>query len=339
MNPLYHRCPTKPHAICGQRWPRGFTLIELLVVIAIITLLISILLPTLSGAREQGMRVKSRAIMKAIGEGAEMYSSWCLTNSDNEMRVRNGYPPSAEGENPTEDGTQDITGAHWIALYLMGKDGNGYAHRNSAGMDLQDPGNVAEQVSWYEFDADGDPIVDRLGPYAEGLKMVQTKNLPQAGDNPSIIKDQEEKVFVDAFGYPILYYVADAMQAQRPKALVATYGVVGSGSGIYNFRDNGLFTGQCQGTLTSPQACSLPKWDFGAGTDHVIEYFGPNPADPDTIRDAADCFQYYILNHELYLSSPDPDDPVAKPHRTDSFILISAGKDARYGTNDDVNNF
>lgn len=51
----------------------AFTLIELLVVVAIIALLISILLPSLSRAREQGRTVKCITNLKSIGNAAHMY--------------------------------------------------------------------------------------------------------------------------------------------------------------------------------------------------------------------------------------------------------------------------
>lgn len=54
---------------------RGFTLIELLVVVAIIALLISILLPSLQGAREQAKRAKCLSNMKGIAQASVAYSS------------------------------------------------------------------------------------------------------------------------------------------------------------------------------------------------------------------------------------------------------------------------
>ena len=70
---------------------KGFTLIELLVVIAIIALLLSILLPALTNAKEQGKRMVCLSNLK------QMTLGWIMYSNDNDDKLvepwARNYPP------------------------------------------------------------------------------------------------------------------------------------------------------------------------------------------------------------------------------------------------------
>ncbi len=68
---------------------RGFTLIELLVVLAIIAILAALLLPSLSKAKEQGLRASCLSNAHQIGLGVQMYAN------DDVQYFPDPGPPSA----------------------------------------------------------------------------------------------------------------------------------------------------------------------------------------------------------------------------------------------------
>lgn len=327
---------------------RGFTLIELLTVIAIIALLIGILVPSLAKARDAAKRVKTQATMKGIGSSLELF----VAENDRDL-YGNVYPMAGPAEDPTEDETgAEIWGAQWLVRYLMGKDLNGFVSPRSVPKEFWNTTEGYEQKGWY--DQPGDPNFPtgrtepfgRSGPYLtpDGVRIKVPKELPGAIDPQSKTAEMNNLLLVDDYDMPILYYAANTRESSKPRPNIASESrpknpnSVTGYTGIFYFEDNALFTGGCS---CANKACGCAEpWDFGSGKGPLMypsKWQGKDaPVWPEVIADEPDSWPYYIMNKDAFEAT---DKRSVVPHRKQSYLLISPGKDGQFGTTDDITNY
>jgi len=325
--------------------PRGFSLVELLVVIGIISLLIAIALPAFSKAKESARIATTTATINTIGTGLEMFRA--------DERLGGQYPPSDRTKLPHNPHLPDgvgknkdlqVLGANLVVYALAGADLLGSAGiRNAnglpAGGSIPDWADDLSQQSsppgLYRYTERGLPAVARTS-FVDVSKMKfpnATSDSTPSFKMPTWEDSLLSVVFLDSFDQPILYYRANPGQMS-----IACYSKdpnnPRTANGIYNMADNENLTGaRWKGT-------SVPGMDFGAGKDH-FPYKGDNLSpstltllkDPSTRDACKGTFAHTIYNPNV--ATPG----IFMPHNAETFILLSAGPDGLFGTEDDIANF
>ena len=133
-------------------------------------------------------------------------------------------------------------------------------------------------------------------------------------------------MFLDPWGTPILYYRANRSAFR----LVSTAEI----PGIFRQEDNGVITGTEKGLSVDVGV------DFGAGQVDGILHEIVNAAAPEPTDTVDDILTNPNFNHTLARIILDPSSRGRPtPVNKDSYLLISAGPDSRYGTDDDVINW
>ena len=298
-----------------------------------------------------------------------------MFRNDNPEECRNGggYPRSTMRDDPTEEDYQEIFGAQWLVRYLMGKqDGSafeGYIPRRNVPRGIlynSDATDNWEQAHWYEkaywtdqsMEA-ADPVGLYMSPQASLAKPVDLVGYSSVAASGDSIYDPDEAtmqqhVFVDYFGYPILYYSANTAVYQRFKseARIAGYKDVPTADpednpiGIYTHADNGIFTGLLG---DDPEFMEWPFSVIKLKEEVTVAEFGDWAGDLPSgdptefaLPDNKYTFPHYILNRTVFDSTKTADDgtgAVVTPYHPDSFLLTSPGQDGVFGSPDDITNF
>lgn len=287
-----------------KRKKTGLTMIELLVVLAIIALLVGLLVPALTLVRNTAKETKQKAQFATI--------ELALAAFKNDY---GNYPPS---DWTPAVFTGDYCGAQKLTEALIGWDLLGFQPNS----DFTSTGINNAGVFVYDT-SDSILFGRRKGPYLEqattnvftlgsifwqtgtGSLAPDTHVLCDVFKTPKVVMLPDGKT--TKAGAPILYYRANSASEIN---------------GIYNVNDNDAIVG------------------LKEAADEKGHLLGAGPVPPP-----------YSNRDEFFYGTLDPTDGIdgyiqdskirAKvwPYRPDSYILISAGADGFYGTDDDIKNF
>lgn len=281
----------------------GLTLVELLVALGIVALLTGLLIPALNVVRNTARDAKQRAQFSTIDLGLSAF--------------KNDY-----GDYPFSDrfshGTivEDYSGAQKLAEALLGWDLLGF-HPNSAwrsdGLDSLGGTLAYDPAETRDVDGDGvpDSLNERKGPYLE-LASAGAFRLGDTALHDGLFANTaplapDALVLCDVFGaINVKLSNGKNVKAGAPILYYKANTSAKTIREIYNCNDNDAVVQLKQQADNREHLLSRPANQF--------QFFY------DYIRDPK-------ISARVW------------PYRPDSYILISAGADGLYGTNDDIRNF
>jgi prepilin-type N-terminal cleavage/methylation domain-containing protein len=335
-----------PRVTTARRRPRGgFTLVELLTVVAIIALLIGILVPAISSARISAKNGSTKATLQRITQGCELF--------------RNEFDeyPRSQGLNPFEPvGSQVfLSGAQWLGLQMIGADFQGYCRKDKKSFYDSQPApggdGKIDNLDWLDWYSDTPSKQFRRFPLFVDLAANSAISPEQYAKSTGSVGALPEELttgsrggasqwsngqipfLMDSFRRPILYYAVQDEAATQPFVSRVSNTLT---PGIYDQTDNAAFTGASGEGFNPNNASGI---ELGGSGPHQIARLGWNANQPFD-RPADQTFARFVYDRQTFEANPSgPNRGVVVPVRKESFLLISPGRDARYGTADDVKNF
>ena len=315
---------------------KGFTIVELLTVMSIIIILMSVLVPGLARTRRYAKVVVQQGQFHEISKGLELY--------------RNDHQETYPDSGAVDSNNVGYCGAMRLCEALLGQDGMGnstlsnsqasqpltylfdlcyissptlYTGTPPSRLDLA--ASIRDRTMYVEADSvKAYRLQDVFNwPITSGVNFYTPIAAFKTNDgSASIPSTYPDAVIGDVFqkatintthcpprlgqkvGMPVLYYKADSSKIAHDATTNPLTTTINTN--IYNFDDNYAIT-----------ALGCP-WEGVLTTHH------PMYDDPRVFLNA--------ITNDKVTSTP-------RPHNEDGYILLSAGWDGLYGTQDDVYNF
>jgi type II secretory pathway pseudopilin PulG len=302
----------------------GFTIVELLTVMAVIAILIGLLIPALNLVRDNAKKLQQKAQFHSIDVGLELYKS-----------EFGAYPESKDNSFPTVDPIDPSVycGANKLAEAMVGWDFLGYHPKSgftADGFNDLDGDGTAQLIynptagftdGTYTETADQNIENRRKFIDLENANAFEMQDIYEAGtvtgggwtDSTNIVMGDvyaKNRLTGKKAGMPILYYRARQGYKFQDYTLESNSNADATDDDVYDFRDNENLL-----ALNSPDDSSIV---------HPLY---------DTVNDLLD-FEDIIVNQQVLDTSG-----IRLPYRSETYFLLSAGKDGLYGTADDILNF